>query len=117
MANLLLIISREYPERYEFLKRAFASRKEVEVMLDRRSPAATPPNQDRRARRTETQLRTHGWVLVRRLPAPAKTTAPSARAPAAAAKAPAPAAARSRAPKPKAAAKRSGTARRGRARA
>jgi hypothetical protein len=77
MANLLLIISKEYPERYEFLKKAFASRKEVEVVLDRRTrqaPAARA--QDRRAHQTDTQLHSHGWVLVRRLPGAAKTTVP-----------------------------------------
>ena len=77
MANLLLIISKEYPERYEFLKKAFASRKEVEVVLDRRGGQAPPARaQDRRAHQTDTQLRSHGWVLVRRLPGAAKATVP-----------------------------------------
>ena len=76
MANLLLIISKEYPERYEFLKKAFASRKEVEVVLDRRAGQKPTRPQDRRAHMTDTQLRSHGWVLVRRLPGAAKTTAP-----------------------------------------
>jgi hypothetical protein len=76
MANLLLIISKDYPERYEFLKKAFASRKEVEVVLDRRAGQKPVKAQDRRAHMTDTQLRSHGWVLVRRLPGAAKTTAP-----------------------------------------
>jgi hypothetical protein len=76
MANLLLIISKEYPERYEFLKKAFASRKEVEVVLDRRAGQKPTRPQERRAHMTDTQLRSHGWVLVRRLPGAAKTTAP-----------------------------------------
>lgn len=76
MANLLLIISKEYPERYEFLRKAFASRKEVEVVLDRRAGPKPVRAQDRRAHMTDTQLRSHGWVLVRRLPGAAKTTAP-----------------------------------------
>lgn len=76
MANLLLIISKDYPERYEFLKKAFASRKEVEVVLDRRAGQKPVKAQDRRAHMTDTQLKSHGWVLVRRLPGAAKTTAP-----------------------------------------
>lgn len=131
MANLLLIISKEYPERYEFLKKAFASRKEVEVVLDRRAGQKPVKAQDRRAHMTDTQLRSHGWVLVRRLPGAPKATAPQVR-PAAAyvtspatpvkaaapqAKTAAPAAKRPATKAKPAARKRSGAARRRRARA
>jgi hypothetical protein len=125
MANLLLIIAREYPERYEFLKKAFASRKEVEVVLDRRAGRTPPPNQDRRAHQTDAQLQTHGWVLVRRLPGSAKLTVPQAKTPAPQAKGAAPHAkpvalrvkppatrAKRRAAKARSAARRSGPARR-----
>jgi hypothetical protein len=131
MANLLLIISKEYPERYEFLKKAFASRKEVEVVLDRRAGQKPVKAQDRRAHMTDTQLRSHGWVLVRRLPGSAKatapqikvatayvTTTPSAVKPAAPqAKAARPAAKRPAAKVKRAVGKKSGVARRRRARA
>jgi hypothetical protein len=107
MANLLLIISKDYPERYEFLKKAFASRKEVEVVLDRRGGQPPPRPQDRRAHQTDTQLRSHGWVLVRRLPGAAKTTAPQVKA---GFVTPAGSAAKSPAPQAKTAAPRAGRA-------
>lgn len=131
MPNLLLIISKEYPERYEFLKKAFASRKEVEVVLDRRAGQKPVKAQDRRAHMTDTQLKSHGWVLVRRLPGAARTTAPQIK-PATAYVTPTPMAVKSAAPQaktPRPAAKRpaakakravgrkSGAARRRRARA
>jgi hypothetical protein len=103
MANLLLIISKEYPERYEFLKKAFASRKEVEVVLDRRAGQKPTRPQERRAHMTDTQLRSHGWVLVRRLPGAAKTTAPQVK-PATGYVTPTPSAVKSAAPQAKTAA-------------
>jgi hypothetical protein len=103
MANLLLIISKEYPERYEFLKKAFASRKEVEVVLDRRAGQKPTRPQERRAHMTDTQLRSHGWVLVRRLPGAAKTTAPQVK-PATGYVTPTPSAVKSAAPQAKSAA-------------
>jgi hypothetical protein len=130
MPNLLLIISKEYPERYEFLKKAFASRKEVEVVLDRRAGQKRTKAQDRRAHMTDTQLKSHGWVLVRRLPGAAKTTAPQIKpatyvtpTPAAVksaapqAKTPRPAAKRPAAKAKRAVGRKSGAARRRRARA
>ncbi|MGH7325148.1 MAG: hypothetical protein ACREJ9_10945, partial [Candidatus Rokuibacteriota bacterium] len=67
MATLLLIISRNHPERYAFLKQAFAQNPQVEVVLDRRTRRAKSKGKERRER-NNSQLRTHGWVLVRRLP-------------------------------------------------
>jgi hypothetical protein len=85
LATLLLIISRDHPERYEFLKKAFAQNPQVEVVLDRRTRRARAKGRERRER-SDSQLRTHGWVLVRRLPlgaAPPTAVTRPARRPAA----------------------------------
>jgi hypothetical protein len=81
MATLLLIISRDHPERYAFLKQAFAQNPQVEVVLDRRTRRTKAKRRERRER-SDNQLRTHGWVLVRRLPpaAPAMLVASRPRA-------------------------------------
>jgi hypothetical protein len=82
MANLLLIVAKDYPDSFEFLKKAFGGRKDIEIIVDRRAGQAPSVNQDRRGRKTDDQLRIHGWVLVRRLPGqprPGQTgTAPAA---------------------------------------
>jgi hypothetical protein len=70
MANLLLIVSKDEPESFAFLKKAFGSRKDIDIIVDRRAgQAAVVVGRDRRARRNDEQLRTYGWVLVRRPPA------------------------------------------------
>jgi hypothetical protein len=103
----------------------------VEVVLDRRAGQKPVKAQDRRAHMTDNQLKSHGWVLVRRLPGAAKTTAPQIK-PMTAYVTPAPAAVKAAAPQVKnpgsaakrpaakakrAVGKKSGAARRRRARA
>jgi hypothetical protein len=70
MANLLLVVSKDYPESFEFLKKTFGGRKDIEIVLDRRAGQAPRAGQDRRVRDTNDQLQAHGWVLVRRRAAP-----------------------------------------------
>ena len=75
MAGLLFIVSREDPERYEFLRRAFADEPTVMVILDRRQrdrrmlpskPSTERRRNERRAVDTTRNLQSLGWQLVRR---------------------------------------------------
>jgi hypothetical protein len=70
MANLLLIVSKDHPESFDFLRKAFGGRKDIDIIVDRRGGPVPVVGQDRRARKNDEQLRTHGWVLIRRLPGP-----------------------------------------------
>jgi hypothetical protein len=85
MANLLLIVAKDYPDSFEFLKKAFGGRNDIEIIVDRRAGQAPRMGQDRRARKNDDQLQTHGWVLVRRLPAASRPAGGSPAVPAASA--------------------------------
>jgi hypothetical protein len=68
MANLLLIVSKDEPDSFNFLKKAFGGRKDIDIVVDRRAGQAPVVGRDRRARKNDDQLRTYGWVLIRRPP-------------------------------------------------
>jgi hypothetical protein len=75
MTPLLFVVSRAEPERYEYLRRAFAREEAVEVVFDRRegerrqirrSPSVERRRRDRRARDIGHELERLGYALVRR---------------------------------------------------
>jgi hypothetical protein len=68
MANLLLIVSKDEPESFNFLRKAFGGRKDIDIIVDRRAGQAAVVGRDRRARKNDDQLRTYGWVLIRQPP-------------------------------------------------
>ena len=75
MARLVFVVSRNQPERYEFLKRAFQEEETVDIVLDRRrgerrhQPTASASERrraNRRAHNRNGELDRLGWTLVRR---------------------------------------------------
>lgn len=78
MGRHLFIVSRQYPQLYEYLARNFAAERDVEVLVDRREgdrrgegDRRTMPRGDRRiaerrsARQASEDLRALGYVFVR----------------------------------------------------
>jgi len=73
--GLLFVVSRDAPDRYEYLKRVFAGDSRVRVILDRRAverrktpfpPGGERRRADRRSKsETEDRLRQQGWAMVR----------------------------------------------------
>jgi hypothetical protein len=75
MTPLLLVVARSEPERYDYLRRAFAREAAVEVVFDRRegerrqireSPGVERRRRDRRSRDIAYELDRLGYALVRR---------------------------------------------------
>lgn len=75
MARLVFVVSRNEPERYEFLMHAFNGEETVEIVLDRRrgerrhQSAVSMPDRRRLDRRTlvrDGEIDRLGWTLVRR---------------------------------------------------
>jgi len=73
VAPFYLIVSRQEPTRYPYLKYVY-SNEATEVIFDRRvaerrerekSPASERRRADRRIRDVSDALKAHGWVLVR----------------------------------------------------
>jgi len=70
----LLVVARDHPHIYEYLKRMFAGNETLEVVLDRRNGdrrrpgAAHQPDRrrasDRRRQEIDSQLRALGWAIV-----------------------------------------------------
>lgn len=64
----LIIVARDRPDVYEDLKRQFQTNAALEILYDRRQPAAADGTlrADRRAhRQTHDRLSTHGHILIR----------------------------------------------------
>lgn len=75
MGRLVFVVSRQQPERYDFLKRAFSDEETVEIVLDRRRgqrrrESVTSDTERRRSdRRTmdrNGEIDRLGWTLIRR---------------------------------------------------
>lgn len=75
MGRLVFVVARGEPERYEFLRRAFAEEETVEIVLDRRrgerrrqTLASTPERRhgERRGPSRDGELDRLGWTLLRR---------------------------------------------------
>jgi hypothetical protein len=75
LGRLVFVVSRQQPERYDFLKRAFSEEETVEIVLDRRrgqrrreSVAADTERRrsDRRTMDRNGEIDRLGWTLIRR---------------------------------------------------
>jgi hypothetical protein len=75
VGRLVFVVSRQQPERYDFLKRAFNDEETVEIVLDRRRsqrrrqsdpPAPERRRGDRRTLYRNGEIDRLGWTLVRR---------------------------------------------------
>jgi len=71
--RILFVVSRERPDRYESLARAFSGDDDVRVIfdrrrVDRRQDAGTPPTErrrgDRRSALSQWAVQTMGWIRV-----------------------------------------------------
>jgi hypothetical protein len=75
LGRLVFVVSRQQPERYDFLKRAFSDEETVEIVLDRRrgqrrrQSVASDTERRRSDRRTmdrNGEIDRLGWTLIRR---------------------------------------------------
>jgi hypothetical protein len=75
LGRLVFVVSRQQPERYDFLKRAFSEEETVDIVLDRRrgqrrrQSVASDTERRRSDRRTmdrNGEIDRLGWTLIRR---------------------------------------------------
>jgi hypothetical protein len=75
LGRLVFVVSRQQPDRYDFLKRAFSDEETVEIVLDRRcgqrrrQSVASDTERRRSDRRTmdrNGEIDRLGWTLIRR---------------------------------------------------